>query len=322
MAKLTRPPARGKFPSFTGRMQVYASRGVLRVAKWPRKRGKPTHPTTLWWNDWFRQANFLAKYADAMSHARAIEMTTGTPLYPRDVLLAAMRGRLYSWVDETGWRWFPVAAQGDVSESLDVLAQTIGSVLVRAVDRWRSPPAGDVDDVLTYKGALTPPVWQAPGGGGFDQVAVPGTPVTPDNTKNLYDFDVTAFANVAFMLDNIGFAASDRPRFLYSVDGGVTFKAGATDYTQFYIDSASSLLNKTGSMNCSSITNVNKFWCTATFGSLRVGRPTYSMMGGRLDQTNSSIKTLSNFDGPVTHIRLKSASGNNFNAGTIRASGF
>lgn len=135
-------------------------RGVLRVRKWPKKRGTPTSERQLFWIDWFRQANLLAKYADPMSMARAILMTKDTGLYPRDVLLKAMRGRLYTWADETGWRWYPVAAIGDISETLDVLAQTVGDILVRATDRWRTPPAGTPGDVLTVQGANQPPAWQ------------------------------------------------------------------------------------------------------------------------------------------------------------------
>ena len=134
-------------------------RGVLRVRKWPRKRGTSTHPNNIFWVDWFRQANLLVKYADEMSQRRAKEMTAGQAVYPRDVMLAAMRGRLYQWVDETGWRWYPVAGIFDVSESLDFLAQTVGGVLVRAPDRWRAAAEPAIGRVLTYQGANLAPKW-------------------------------------------------------------------------------------------------------------------------------------------------------------------
>lgn len=147
---------------------VDSVRGVLRVRKWPKKRGPPKSAKQAFWVDWFIQANRLAKYADGMSLARAIEMTKDSGLYPRDVLLMAMRGRLYNWVDQDGWRWYSVAAIGDISESLDVLGQTVGDILVRAVDRWRPPPAGSVGQVLTHAGPAAPPVWApSTGVGGF-----------------------------------------------------------------------------------------------------------------------------------------------------------
>ncbi len=141
-------------------------RGVIRVRKWPKKRGTPKSPKQRFWNDWFSQANKLAKYADPMSQVRAIEMTKGTGQYPRDVLLMAMRGSLYYWADATGWKWFSVASIQGLSDSLDILAQTVGSVLVRATDRWRTPTPGILNDLLTLKGSPLVPVWASPAGGG------------------------------------------------------------------------------------------------------------------------------------------------------------
>ncbi len=142
-------------------------RGTLRVRKWPKKRGRPKSERQRWWNEWFKQANLLAKYADPLTQATAIELTKGSGLYPRDIILKAMRGRLYWFSTPDGWKWYPMAAIGDISETLDVLAQTVGSVLVRATDRWRPPAPGSIGDVLTYKGDEAPAEWVAPSGGGF-----------------------------------------------------------------------------------------------------------------------------------------------------------
>ncbi len=166
MAVIRSLPDRRRSPAFSGRMMIDTVRGVLRVRRWPKKTGTPKSETQLWWIDWFRQANLLAKYADGMSQVRAKQMTKGSGMYPRDVLLKAMRGRLYFWIDQDGWKWYSVAAQNDISESLDVLAQAIGSVLVRAADRWRAPPPAAIGDVLTYQGITAPAVWLPAGGGG------------------------------------------------------------------------------------------------------------------------------------------------------------
>lgn len=159
-------PRKQKLASYTGRVMIDTVRGVLRVRKWPKKRGTPTSERQLFWIDWFRQANELAKYADPMSQVRAIEEAKNTGKYPRDVLLQAMRGRLYTWADSDGWKWFSVAAIQDISDTLDVLAQTVGGVLVRAKDRWRAPPAGALAEVLTHQGPDDPPIWLPPGGAG------------------------------------------------------------------------------------------------------------------------------------------------------------
>ena len=165
MAVLKLGPKTKRQAVYSGKIMIDTVRGVLRVRKWPRKRGTPKSASQRYWIDWFRQANYLAKYVDGASAARAIEITKDSGMYPRDVILAAMRGRLYSWHDRTGKVWHPVAAIQDISESLDVLAQDVGSLLVRFADRWRRVPDETIGDVLTFKGAGVPPEWETPAGG-------------------------------------------------------------------------------------------------------------------------------------------------------------
>jgi len=319
MAKARGTPKRQKPANFTGRLMVDTVRGVLRVRKWPRKRGKPTHATTIFWNEWFTEANLLTKYVDAATMRRAIQMTTGTPQYPRDVILAAMRGRLYSWADENGWKWFPMAAINDISESLDVLGQTIGDVLVRATDRWRPPPAGSVDDVLTYKGPLTPPVWQSPGGGGgATQSIVPGTPIVPDGTQISYDVDVDDYAEVCVQMDGIGFDASSRPLFRFSTDGGTTFHEAASDYQWILMNW---LLGAQGDANHIIVSNDNGTSghnSTTRFTNLRAGRCDFHMIAGGPGSEAIVRAGFANFDGPITDIRMQNGNGKKFDAGTIR----
>lgn len=77
-------------------------RGRLRIRKWPRKRGRPKHPFTRLWNDWFKDANWIAKRADGHAQAAAIALTKGTGLYPRDIMLRAMSVGLIDLVDGDG----------------------------------------------------------------------------------------------------------------------------------------------------------------------------------------------------------------------------
>lgn len=293
-------------------------RGVLRVRKWPKKRGTPKSASQRFWIDWFTQANRLAKYVDAASAIRAIELTAKSGLYPRDVLLAAMRGRLYHWVDETGWKWYSMAAIGDISESLDVLAQQIGSVLVRATDRWRSPPPGALDDVLTYKGDALPPVWQAPGGGGGSvQEDLAGTPIVCDDTVSQYDFDVSSYNTVRFMLTDVVFAANSQPFWLFSTDGGVSYHTGASDYRWLWVDHAGSgILNK-AQFEFQATQTVTARRTVINFYGLRVTRATMQGMGERSVARAKSLNGYTNFDGPITDIRLLSQSAANFKTGTI-----
>ncbi len=322
MAKFRTIPRKSRQPSLRNVLMVDATRGVLRVRKWPKKRGTPKSELQRFWIDWFRQANLLAKYADGMAQALAIKLTKGSGLYPRDIMLQAMRGRLYTWDDAAGRRWYPVAAIEDVSKTLDVLAQIVGSVLVRATDRWRTPPPTTVGDVLTYQGASAPPIW-APfaGPGGVIQQLLAGTPLVPDGTKALYDFDVTTYADIIITLDTIGFAASDEPWLRFSTDGGVSYKAGASDYYRSFV-------NDTG------FGSGNKAFIPIGWGPVSTGHQALiqltDLQAGRaschLDTALSAasgghIAGRARFDGPITHIRLLSKNGNNFNAGTLRLVG-
>ncbi len=297
-------------------------RGVLRVRKWPKKRGTPQSAKQRFWVDWFRQANLLAKYADPILQARAIEMTKHTGLYPRDIILSSMRGRLYTWIDTTGWKWFPMAAIQDISESLDVLAQTVGDVLVRAADRWRAPVPGSLGDVLTLAGAPPVPAWQAGGGGGgITQEVIAGTPIVPDGTKNSYDIDVSIYASFQIDFWEVGFASSDQPWFRLSTDGGVTFNAGGSDYRQGYLSPAIDAWTWAAQIFAilgDSTFNQN---VVGNFTSLRAGRPSWHIGGSNANGAMAFRAGHTNFDGPVTDIRIGSYGGANYNAGTIRMVG-
>ncbi len=322
MAIIRTIPRKGRQPALTGRLMIDTVRGVLRVRKWPRKRPGKRTAIERFWTDWFVQANKLAKYADGMSQARAIQMTKGSGMYPRDVLLKAMRGRLYTWTTPDGWKWYPMAAIGDVSESLDVLAQTVGSVLVRAVDRWRAPPDGVIGDVLTYKGLAAPPVWQAPtGGGGAVQQVLAGTPIIPDNTVTSYDVAVEDYNSVSLTLDNVGFAGSDVPKLLVSTDGGITFRAGASDYHDSYLQGSTQVNRDTDRFALGVSAGASAMYVEAFLANLRAGRAILRTVNARSTRSVRFLNGFANFDGPITHFRIGASFGNNLNAGTIRLVG-
>lgn len=297
-------------------------RGVLRVRKWPRKRGTPKSALQRWWNDWFRQANLLAKYADPMSQARAIELTKGSGLYPRDVLLKAMRGTLYTWRDDTGWTWYSMAAIGDISESLDVLAQTIGSVLVRATDRWRAPPPGNINDVLTYKGAALPPIWapaSAPSSGSYENLV--GTPLVVDDTQSVYTFDVDGFADLTLVCNSIVFATAAYVAVTFSTDGGATYHTAANEYYLTYLTPTAMAGQFLTNWPLAYATNLGPHQVLAEMRGFRAGRASVfasaSISSGTVVHRNGFV----NFDGPVTNIKIESSTGSNFKTGVLHLTG-
>lgn len=297
-------------------------RGVVRVRKWPKKRGTPKSARQRWWISWFKQANLLAKYADAASQRRAIELTKGTGLYPRDILLKTMRGRLYYWTDPTGKTWYPMAAVQDISDSLDVLAQDPGNVLVRAADRWRKagPDTPSVGHVLTYVSAALPPLWAA-GGGGLQQLDLPGTPFAPDGTVAEYIFDVTAYAELALIFDAITLSASNDIYVRLSVDGGLTYKGAATDY--FY------LLNSAGydASNTHSVLLVTNAAASSNHRAqhvltgIQTTRALWNGQGANSTNVSFAIGGATRFTGPITHLKIWTSGGALFTGGTIAIMG-
>jgi hypothetical protein len=322
MATLKTVSRSARLESIRGSVMVDTVRGVLRVRSWPKKRGTPKSALQRWWNDWFRQANLMTKYADAASQRRAIQITAGSGMYPRDIMLSAMRGRLYSWVDQRGKKWHSMAAIQDISDSLDVLAQSVGSVLVRAVDRWRSPDPGDFNDVLTYKGELLPAVWQAvSGGGGGGQEELPGYPIIPDNTVNEYILDVTSYTGINVCGVAFGMNGNDRIAFRFSTDGGITYHASAGEYSTGYVSANTDAWAATSWLDPSRVSSNLVHNCNINFTNLQAGRVAYQGGASYRVEVTYAVHGFVAFDGPVTHIKIFAILGNNFNAGSIRVTG-
>jgi hypothetical protein len=308
--------------SLRGRFMVDTVRGVLRIRKWPRKRGTPKSESQLWWIDWFRQANKLAKYVDAASMRRAIELTAGTGKYPRDILLQAMRGRLYVWQDENGKTWYPMAAVQDISESLDVIAQTVGNVLVRATDRWRraGPETPAIGHVLTYQGTTAPPIW-AGAGGGIQQIDLPGTPFTPDGTVAQYIFAVTPYVEVAIILDAITLSASQQIFMRASIDGGDTYKSGGSDYAYLF---TSGSWDASGPFSTFHITGGNaasQIRAVAILTGIQTARALCIAHGADGVAAADVLSGFTSFNGPITHIKIWTATGALFTGGTFALMG-
>lgn len=90
------------FPGFKGRFIVDTFRGQMRVRKWPRKRGTPKSQAVRDQNQWFTEANKLAKRVEPSQQALAIAMTLGTGMYPRDLLIAQQAGGIWEIIEADG----------------------------------------------------------------------------------------------------------------------------------------------------------------------------------------------------------------------------
>ena len=297
-------------------------RGVLRVRKWPKRRGRPMSSVQRFWVDWFRQANVLAKYASAMDQRAAIEASKNSGFYPRDIILKAMRGRLYWWTTPDGWKWYPMAAVTDISEALDVVTQRVGSLLVRAGDRWRDAAPGNSGDILTHQGDDAPPAWSpGGGGGGGGQQVVPGTPITFDGTQTFYDLPVSTYSEVLISVTDTSLSAAEAIVYRLSTDGGVNYRFGLNDY----FSSVYSNLTREHALKRflrATVTNVASLhYHQINFKNLRMGQVVLSGQSSVSLSNGGSVGGGAQFDSPVTHIRILTGNVSVFSSGALRAIG-
>lgn len=136
-------------PTFKNSVMFDVSNGVERVRAWPKKRGRPKSNKTRQQNALFTECSWAIKFLPGILHAQAIQATKGTPLLPRDILMQQMFGRFCAVKLPDGRRIYPMAARQDISESLDILSQVPGTILVRGPEFWYGLEPGDPGDVLS-----------------------------------------------------------------------------------------------------------------------------------------------------------------------------
>lgn len=101
------------------RVIMYFDRGRWLMRKWPRKRGNWGTLKQINQVQWFKDTTAWIKHAVDSQYLRAMEIASGTKLYPRDVLMKAAAGNLYEIYEQDGtplpaWKpeITPVAFQG------------------------------------------------------------------------------------------------------------------------------------------------------------------------------------------------------------------
>lgn len=137
------------------------------ACKWPKKRGRKLHPTTLEQMEKFKQANKMTQFVPAAIQVAHRKMVEGTNLLPRDLMISAMYGRGWQFIIAGQRRRYPVAARIDLSKTLDILGGLAGDVIARGPELWERVRPTDVGQVLTSQGPGNLPQYQAvPGGAG------------------------------------------------------------------------------------------------------------------------------------------------------------
>jgi hypothetical protein len=113
----------------------------------------------------FRQRVNATKYMPAAQQAQYREACEGTSFLPRDFLLMQMYGRLFAGVLPDGKVMYSMASRQTLSESLDILSQTPGTILFRGPDYWQPLPVGTPGQMLAVAPDGTSFEWINPSAG-------------------------------------------------------------------------------------------------------------------------------------------------------------
>lgn len=161
-------------PSFKGAFYSYERNGKWVVAKWPKKPPAAKTENQRLSQEVFRQVCHAIKHTDAQIQTYHRENAKGTPMLPRDTLMAALYGngpaiRFYS-----GEVIKPMSDKLMASTVLDAIGWGLGTLLVRGKDTWDALPPGEAGQVLIAGNAGEVPYWgEAPGGGGMPKTYAP-----------------------------------------------------------------------------------------------------------------------------------------------------
>lgn len=171
-------------------------RGKQVVQSKPKRKGVKLSERQALAVDKFRQAAELVKQVAPSQQITADEITRNTQYFARDVLFMAMYGTLGHIALDDGRKLFSVAANQNVSELLDAIAQSVGELMFRNVEGWEPVETGNPDDVLTFRDGR--PQWLPNSGGGGSGVMATrlqrATPITgTPAVQSLIQFDDVAF---------------------------------------------------------------------------------------------------------------------------------
>jgi hypothetical protein len=143
--------------------------GQLVFQRWPRKRPVASTPReaanreTLYW------ATQIVPLMDSYQQMFARVVADQTQLAVRDLLFAALFGRLGTLIDFDGKKLFSMASYQDISATLDAIYQLKNGLLVRGETYWEGLEAGSPGQVLTIA-ADGSPGYAAPGGAGISEI--------------------------------------------------------------------------------------------------------------------------------------------------------
>lgn len=175
------------------------------TSKWPKKRGKPKSAAQAASQAFFSEICKAIKLtAPPIQHYHR-ENAKGTPMLPRDSLMAALYGngpiiRFYN-----GKVLRPMANKLLASSMLDAIAWEPGSILMRHDDLWEPLLPGPAGYVLASRGPGLTLEWVPSGGGGAGtgQWWFPGNPTS--NATKYRTFGTSMWPLINFQVNTVLF---------------------------------------------------------------------------------------------------------------------
>lgn len=152
--------------SLKGQFYQYQRHGKWVTAKWPKKRGKAKSPAQLQAEKDFASVCRAIKLTAAEVQMYARANAAGTPMLPRDAMMAALYGNGPTIRTYSGKVIKPMAHKLLSSTVLDAIGWQEGDILYRSSDSWEVLRAGGPGQVLTMPELGKVPAWAPPSGGG------------------------------------------------------------------------------------------------------------------------------------------------------------
>lgn len=152
-------------PSLRGLIYQYERDGKFVTSKWPKKRGRKATEKQKLAQQAFKNVMLAMKLTASNIQIGHRAAAHGTPMLPRDTLMAALYGNGPAITYYSGKVIKPMSNRYLSSTVLDALAWEPGQMLWRGPDTWEPVPVGLPGQVLQSNGPDEAPSWVQPSGG-------------------------------------------------------------------------------------------------------------------------------------------------------------